>query len=93
MGGSPRSDVELGSQLRAWRTETVAAWLEYRHRQHSPIRRGSRQTAPRLTRAGGFGMTLVHAPSPIDADDPSQLFLLASDPHNRASRATLLAYD
>jgi len=26
----PRSDVELGSQLRAWRTETVAAWLESR---------------------------------------------------------------
>ena len=27
-GGFPRADVELGSQLRAWRTETVAAWLE-----------------------------------------------------------------
>ncbi|MYF29487.1 MAG: AlpA family phage regulatory protein [Gammaproteobacteria bacterium] len=29
-GRFPRSDVELGSQLRAWRTETVAAWLESR---------------------------------------------------------------
>ena len=29
-GEFPRSDVELGSQLRAWRTETVAAWLESR---------------------------------------------------------------
>ena len=29
-GRFPRSDVELGAQLRAWRTETVAAWLESR---------------------------------------------------------------
>ena len=29
-GRFPRSDVELGSQLRAWRTETMAAWLESR---------------------------------------------------------------
>ena len=29
-GRFPRSDVELGSQLRAWRTGTVAAWLESR---------------------------------------------------------------
>ena len=29
-GRFPRSDVELGTQLRAWRTETVAAWLESR---------------------------------------------------------------
>ena len=29
-GRFPRSDVELGSQLRAWRTETVSAWLESR---------------------------------------------------------------
>ena len=29
-GRFPRSDMELGSQLRAWRTETVAAWLESR---------------------------------------------------------------
>ena len=29
-GWFPRSDVELGSQLRAWRTETVTAWLDSR---------------------------------------------------------------
>lgn len=29
-GRFPRSDVDLGSQLRAWRAETVAAWLESR---------------------------------------------------------------
>ena len=27
-GRFPASDVELGTQLRAWRTETVAAWLD-----------------------------------------------------------------
>lgn len=29
-GRFPPSDVKLGSQLVAWRTETVAAWLESR---------------------------------------------------------------
>ena len=29
-GHFPKSDVELGSHLRAWRTETVTAWLDSR---------------------------------------------------------------
>ena len=29
-GYFPKSDVRLGRQLRAWRTETVTAWLDSR---------------------------------------------------------------